>query len=36
VFEPINWKGLLGAKELQGATADGAVNVIWSSRNYFG
>ena len=35
VFDPINWKGLFGAKELQGATADGAVDVIWSSRNYF-
>jgi hypothetical protein len=35
VFEPINWKGLFGAKELQGATAGGAVDVIWSSKNYF-
>ena len=34
VFDPINWKGLFGAKELQGAAADQAVDVIWSSSSY--
>ena len=34
VFDPINWKGLFGAKELQGAAADQAVDVIWSSSAY--
>jgi TRAP-type C4-dicarboxylate transport system substrate-binding protein len=34
VFDPINWKGLFGAKELQGAAADGAIDVAWSSPMY--
>jgi len=34
VFDPINYKGLFGAKELQGAAADGAVDVVWASPMY--
>ncbi len=33
-FDPINWKGLFGAKELQGALADGAIDTAWSSSMY--